>query len=57
MTIGRNMPLMVSVDVVADAVVRAVARRKQVIYTPTIWRPIMFAYRLIPERIAMRLNF
>lgn len=57
MTIGKKMPLMVSVDVVADAIVRAVVKRRQVVYTPTIWRFIMFVYRMLPERITMRLKF
>ncbi len=56
MTAGKKLPLMVGVDRVADAIVRAIENKRLVIYTPGLWRFIMFCYRLLPERIAMKLN-
>lgn len=40
----------------ADAVVRAVRRRRDVIYVRRIWRWIMLAVRAIPERAFKRLR-
>lgn len=56
MTTGRKLPLMVGVDRVADDIVSAIENKRLVIYTPGLWRFIMFCYRLLPERIAMKLN-
>jgi decaprenylphospho-beta-D-erythro-pentofuranosid-2-ulose 2-reductase len=41
---------------VAKAIVRAIAARKDVVYVPGFWRPIMFVIRSIPEAIFKRLN-
>jgi decaprenylphospho-beta-D-erythro-pentofuranosid-2-ulose 2-reductase len=57
LTATRKVPLMVSVAPVARDIVRAIDRRQHVVYTPGIWRPIMFFYRLVPEWIASRLRF
>lgn len=41
---------------VAQQIVGAVNGRRDVLYTPGIWRPIMFVIRSIPERVFKGLN-
>jgi short-subunit dehydrogenase len=41
---------------VARAIVRAVERRRDVVYVPSFWRLIMLVVRSIPERIFKRLS-
>lgn len=41
---------------VASAIVRAVAQRRDVIYVPGFWRPIMFVIRHVPERIFKKMS-
>ena len=41
---------------VARAIVRAIERRRDVVFVPWFWRPIMLIIRLIPERIFKRLK-
>ena len=41
---------------VARAIVRAIERRRDVVFVPWFWRPIMLVIRLIPERIFKRLK-
>lgn len=48
--------LWVKPEVVAQAIVRGVAKRKEIIYVPWFWRYIMLVIRLIPERIFKRLS-
>ena len=43
-------------DRVARDILRAVERRRDVIYTPGFWRAIMLVIRLIPERIFKKLS-
>lgn len=50
-------PLWSSPERVARGIVRAVARRKHVVYVPGYWRVIMFIVRLIPETLFKRLKF
>lgn len=40
---------------VARAILRAVERRRDVVYVPWFWRPIMLVIRLVPERLFKRL--
>lgn len=42
---------------VAQDILRAMRRRKQVVYTPARWRLIMFIVRNLPSAIFRRLNF
>jgi len=42
---------------VARSIVRAIARRRHVVYVPGYWRAIMFVVRLIPESLFKRLKF
>jgi NAD(P)-dependent dehydrogenase (short-subunit alcohol dehydrogenase family) len=48
--------LFVPSTTVARAIVRAVERRKDVVYVPSFWRLIMLVVRSIPERIFKRLS-
>ena len=41
----------------SKAIVKAVRRRRDTIYYPGFWRFVMFAVRLIPERLFKRLRF
>lgn len=49
-------PLFASPDRVARDVLRAVTRRRAVVYTPWYWRAIMTAIRAIPERAFKKLR-
>ena len=42
---------------VARGIVRAIARRRHVVYLPGYWRAIMFIVRLLPEFLFKRLKF
>jgi len=48
--------LWVSPDVVARAIVSAIEKGKDVLYTPWFWRPIMFCLRAIPAALFKRLR-
>jgi decaprenylphospho-beta-D-erythro-pentofuranosid-2-ulose 2-reductase len=43
-------------EAVAKSIVAAIAARKNQLYVPFIWAPIMFVIRSIPERIFKKLN-
>ena len=44
------------VDSVAESIVSAIGKRRDVLYVPFQWQPIMFVIRNIPERIFKKLN-
>jgi decaprenylphospho-beta-D-erythro-pentofuranosid-2-ulose 2-reductase len=44
------------VDSVAESIVSAIDKRKDILYVPLQWQPIMFIIRNIPERIFKKLN-
>ncbi|MDM0090036.1 SDR family oxidoreductase [Variovorax sp. J2P1-31] len=58
MTAGLDLPakLTVSPDRVAGDIQKAIAARKDVLYTPWFWALIMLIIRLIPGRIFKRLS-
>lgn len=58
MTSNLELPPVVSTspDVVAKAVIKAIASNRNVIYVPGIWRSIMLVIKLIPEFIFKRLK-
>ncbi len=59
MTHGRvnpDSPLVASPARVARDIDWAIRRRRNVIYTPWFWRPIMLAVRLVPEFVFKRLR-
>jgi len=41
---------------VGRAVYHAVSRKREIVYVPWFWRP-MLAVRLVPERVFKRLHF
>jgi decaprenylphospho-beta-D-erythro-pentofuranosid-2-ulose 2-reductase len=49
-------PLFASPAQVAKGIVKAIASRKDVVYVPWFWRPIMFIIRNIPESFFKKLN-
>ena len=58
MTFGREgMRKVATPESVGKAVVRAIKRRKDVVYVPGIWRWIMLVIKLIPERAFKKLKF
>ena len=58
MTDGMDLPdlLTAEADEVADAIVEAVRRRRDVVYVRRRWRFLMWLVRLIPERFFKRLS-
>lgn len=57
MMAGKKIPLVVSVQVVAQDIVKAIDKKRAVLYTPGMWWLIMFIVKLIPERIFSKLKF
>jgi decaprenylphospho-beta-D-erythro-pentofuranosid-2-ulose 2-reductase len=54
-----NMPKsekFADVESVAESIVSAIDKRKDILYVPFQWQPIMFIVRNIPERIFKKLN-
>ena len=49
-------PLWAKPEQIAGGIVRAIARRKTVVYLPWFWRVIMFVIKLVPEPIFKRLS-
>jgi short-subunit dehydrogenase len=45
-----------NIDSVAESIVSAIDKRKDVLYVPYQWQPIMFVIRHLPERIFKNLN-
>lgn len=56
MTEGREQPLIAEVGIVARDIVRGIEKKKLVLYTPWFWRYIMMLFKLMPERIVMRIT-
>lgn len=52
----KKGPLFATPEAVARGIVKAIDRRKDVVYVPGFWRPIMWLIRSIPERIFKRLS-
>src|ERR1700736_1647250 len=51
-----NSEKFADVDSVAESIVSAIDKRKDILYVPFQWQPIMFVIRNIPERIFKKLN-
>jgi decaprenylphospho-beta-D-erythro-pentofuranosid-2-ulose 2-reductase len=49
-------PLFASPAKVAKGIVNAISARKDVVYVPGFWRPIMFVIRSVPEFVFKKLN-
>lgn len=57
MTAGfKKGPLWATPETIADGIVRAIDRRRDVVYLPGFWRFIMLLIRAIPERLFKRLT-
>ncbi|HLV61002.1 MAG TPA: SDR family oxidoreductase [Fredinandcohnia sp.] len=52
----KKSALFASPEAVAKGIVRAIDRRKDVVYVPGFWRAIMWVIRSIPERVFKRLS-
>ena len=52
----KKGPLFVGPDVIARGIVKAIEKRKSVVYLPWFWSLIMLVIRLIPEPIFKRLK-
>ena len=57
MVFGRaKLPLVAAPEAVARDIYYAVKSRKNVVYVPWFWRPIMFMVRMIPEALFKKLK-
>ncbi len=57
MTFGREgLFLVASPEKVARGIYKSIGKRRNVVYLPGFWRPIMFLVRLIPEWLFKRLR-
>lgn len=52
-----KMPFMTTADAVADDILRAVGKRRNILYTAGIWRLVMTVIRLVPEPIFKKMSF
>lgn len=52
----KQGPLFATPAQVAKGIVKAIASRKDVVYVPWFWRPVMFVIRSVPEFIFKKLN-
>ena len=57
MTYGMKMPFMSTPEAVCADIHRAIARKRNVIYTARIWAVIMTVIRLIPEPVFKKMSF
>ncbi|MGH7865408.1 MAG: SDR family NAD(P)-dependent oxidoreductase, partial [Candidatus Binataceae bacterium] len=58
MTWGRDgVMFTISPEAAAAAIFEAWRRKREVVYVPRVWRPIMFAIKMIPERWFKRVKF
>jgi short-subunit dehydrogenase len=48
-------PLWARPEQVARGIVQAIDRKRDVVYLPGFWRPVMLVIRTIPERLFKRL--
>jgi short-subunit dehydrogenase len=54
--VNPDSPLVATPDTIARDIVRALGKRKNVLYTPWFWRPIMAVIRNLPETVFKRLR-
>jgi decaprenylphospho-beta-D-erythro-pentofuranosid-2-ulose 2-reductase len=52
----KKGPLWVKPAVIAQGIVKAIDKQKDVVYLPFFWRYIMFVIKLIPEKLFKRLS-
>ena len=57
MTWGTDkLPFLVQPDKVARDILKAADRKRDVLYAPIVWWPVMTVIRLIPERIFKKME-
>ena len=57
MTWGMDkLPFLATPEKVAGDILKAADRKKDVLYTPIIWWPVMTIIKLIPERIFKKME-
>lgn len=56
MTEGREQPFIAQVGVVATDIIRGIEKKKLNLYTPWFWRYIMLLFKVMPERLVMRIT-
>jgi NAD(P)-dependent dehydrogenase (short-subunit alcohol dehydrogenase family) len=56
MTWGLKLPMAASPEMVAETMLKAVARKTPILYVPWFWQYIMLVIKHIPERVFMRLK-
>jgi hypothetical protein len=52
----KKGPLVAQPQKVGKGIYKAIKKRKNVVYLPWFWRPIMFIVRSIPEPLFKRLS-
>ena len=52
----KKGPLMASARSVGEGIYKAIQHKKEVVYLPAFWLPIMFVVKSIPERVFKRLS-
>lgn len=57
MTWGLKMPLMTTPEAVARDIRKGLRKKRNVIYTAAIWRPVMLVIRAVPEPIFKKTSF
>jgi decaprenylphospho-beta-D-erythro-pentofuranosid-2-ulose 2-reductase len=53
----EKLPFMVEPEYAAKKILKAIQQRRQLVYIPWVWRPIMWVIRCLPYFIFRRLNF
>ncbi len=57
MTAGMKLgPLAATPEKIAQGIVAAIQHRRDVVYLPWFWRPLMFVIRVIPESVFKKMN-
>jgi decaprenylphospho-beta-D-erythro-pentofuranosid-2-ulose 2-reductase len=52
----KQGPLFARPEKIARGIVSAIERKREVVYLPWFWRPIMFMIRAVPEKVFKELN-
>jgi len=58
MTQNLDLPKLLTVEpeIVANSIVKAIENRKDIIYTPTFWKYILFIIKILPNKIFKKLS-
>ena len=52
----KKLPFLIQADKAATLILEGASRRKNIVYVPGIWRPVMFVIRSVPSFLFRRLN-